>query len=144
MPGQFRCRTKARQSGIFSVRYRTEIIDAGMPMPALVFWMPMPSYAFMYIVMCLFSLLHRQLVKTASKALLTFNMCRMLSRLKSVLFALKNTTPRSLQRTHCSQIPSSPIQFSAELFRYEKEFIVLIRCFGTKFINILPNLAKNF
>jgi hypothetical protein len=36
---------QTRQSGIFSVRYRTEIIDAGMPMPALVFWMPMPSYA---------------------------------------------------------------------------------------------------
>ncbi len=29
----------------FLVRYRTEIIDAGMPMPALVSWMPMPSYA---------------------------------------------------------------------------------------------------
>ncbi len=28
----------------FLVRYRTEIIDAGMPMPALVSWMPMPSY----------------------------------------------------------------------------------------------------
>jgi hypothetical protein len=46
MPGQFRYRTKARQSGIFSVRYQTEIIDAGMPMPALVFWMPMPSYVY--------------------------------------------------------------------------------------------------
>jgi hypothetical protein len=30
----------------FSVRYRTEIIDAGMPMPALVFWMPMHTYDF--------------------------------------------------------------------------------------------------
>ncbi len=29
----------------FLVRYRTEIIDAGMPMPALVSSMPMPSYA---------------------------------------------------------------------------------------------------
>jgi hypothetical protein len=28
----------------FLVRYWTEIIDAGMPMPALVSWMPMPSY----------------------------------------------------------------------------------------------------
>jgi hypothetical protein len=28
----------------FLVRYRTEKIDAGMPMPALVFSMPMPSY----------------------------------------------------------------------------------------------------
>jgi hypothetical protein len=26
------------------VRYRTEMTDAGMPMPALVFWMPMPTY----------------------------------------------------------------------------------------------------
>jgi hypothetical protein len=49
MPGQFRYRTKPRQSGIFSVWYRTEIIDAGMPMPALVFWMPMPSYANQYL-----------------------------------------------------------------------------------------------
>jgi hypothetical protein len=37
-------RTKSRQSGIFLVRYLTEKIDAGMPMPALVFLMPMPSY----------------------------------------------------------------------------------------------------
>jgi hypothetical protein len=37
MPGQVQCRTKPRQSGIFMVRYRTEIVDAGMPMPALVF-----------------------------------------------------------------------------------------------------------
>jgi hypothetical protein len=27
------------------VRYRTEIMDAEMPMPALVFSMPMPSYS---------------------------------------------------------------------------------------------------
>jgi hypothetical protein len=46
MPGQFRYQTKPRQFGIFSVRYRTEIIDAGMLMPALVFWMPMPSYGY--------------------------------------------------------------------------------------------------
>jgi hypothetical protein len=32
------------QSGIFLLRYRTEITDAGMPMPALVLRMPMPSY----------------------------------------------------------------------------------------------------
>ncbi len=44
MPGQVRYRTKPRQSGIFWVRYRTESIDAGMPMPELVSWMPMPSY----------------------------------------------------------------------------------------------------
>jgi hypothetical protein len=37
MPGQVRYRTKPRQSGIFSVQYRTEIIDARMPMPELVF-----------------------------------------------------------------------------------------------------------
>ncbi len=34
MPGQVRYRTKPRQSGIFLVRYRTVIIDAGMPMPS--------------------------------------------------------------------------------------------------------------
>jgi hypothetical protein len=45
MPGIIRYRTKPRQSGIFLVQYRTEIIDAGMPMPALVSLMPMPSYA---------------------------------------------------------------------------------------------------
>jgi hypothetical protein len=45
LPGIVRYRTKPRQSGIFLVWYRTEIIDAGMPMPALVSSMPMPSYA---------------------------------------------------------------------------------------------------
>jgi hypothetical protein len=40
-----RYRTKPMQSGIFLVRYRTKLTDAGMPMTALVFWMPMPSYA---------------------------------------------------------------------------------------------------
>jgi hypothetical protein len=43
MPGLVWYRAKPRQSGIF--RYRTGIIDAGMPMPALVSSMPMPSYA---------------------------------------------------------------------------------------------------
>jgi hypothetical protein len=44
MPGLVRYRTKPRQSGIFLVRYRTGIIDAGMPMPVLVSSMPLPSY----------------------------------------------------------------------------------------------------
>jgi hypothetical protein len=44
--GIVRYRTKPRQPGIFLVRYRTEIIDAGMPMPALVSSMPVPSYAY--------------------------------------------------------------------------------------------------
>jgi hypothetical protein len=44
MPGMVRYRTKPRQSSIFLVRYRTEIIDAGMPMTALVSSMPMPNY----------------------------------------------------------------------------------------------------
>jgi hypothetical protein len=35
--GIVRYQTKPRQSGIFLVHYRTEIIDAGMPMPALSF-----------------------------------------------------------------------------------------------------------
>jgi hypothetical protein len=38
--------TKLTQSGIFLVRYRTEIRDAGMPMPALVSSMLMPSYGY--------------------------------------------------------------------------------------------------
>jgi hypothetical protein len=45
MPGMVRNQTKPRQSGNFLVWYRTEIIDARMPMPALVSSMPMPSYA---------------------------------------------------------------------------------------------------
>ncbi len=45
MPEQAQYRTKLTQSGIFLVRYRTKIRDAGMPMPALVSSMPMPSYA---------------------------------------------------------------------------------------------------
>jgi hypothetical protein len=54
MPEQVWYRTKLTQSGIFLVRYRTKIRDAGMPMPALVFWMPMPSYGFNHIEMLLF------------------------------------------------------------------------------------------
>jgi hypothetical protein len=42
---QVHYRTKLTQSGIFLVRYRTKIRDAGMPMPSLVFSMPMPRYA---------------------------------------------------------------------------------------------------
>jgi hypothetical protein len=34
------------QSGIFLLRYRTEMTDAGMQMPALVLRMPMPNYEF--------------------------------------------------------------------------------------------------
>jgi hypothetical protein len=45
MPEQVRYQTKLTQSGIFLVRYRTKIRDAGMLMPALVSSMPMPSYA---------------------------------------------------------------------------------------------------
>jgi hypothetical protein len=37
MPELFRYRNKETQSGIFLVRYRTEMTDAIMPMPALVF-----------------------------------------------------------------------------------------------------------
>jgi hypothetical protein len=43
-----RYRTKLTQSGIFLVQYRTKIWDAGMPMPALVSSMPMPSYEYKY------------------------------------------------------------------------------------------------
>ncbi len=44
MPKPVRYWTKLTQSSIFLVRYRTKIRDAGMPMPALVCSMPMPSY----------------------------------------------------------------------------------------------------
>ncbi len=44
-------RTKLMQSGIFLVRYRTKIRDAGMPMPALVSSMPMPSSGDTYVYM---------------------------------------------------------------------------------------------
>ncbi len=37
MPELLRYRTKPMQSGIFLVQYRTELVDAGMPMPALIF-----------------------------------------------------------------------------------------------------------
>jgi hypothetical protein len=33
------------QSGIFLLLYRTEMMDAGIPMLVLVLWMPMPTYA---------------------------------------------------------------------------------------------------
>jgi hypothetical protein len=46
MPEQVWYRTTLTQSGIFLVRYRTKIRDAGMSMPAFVFSMPMPSYDF--------------------------------------------------------------------------------------------------
>jgi hypothetical protein len=45
MPELIRYQIKMMQSGIFLLRYRTEMTDAGMPMPALVLRMPMPSYA---------------------------------------------------------------------------------------------------
>jgi hypothetical protein len=45
MPELIRYRNKEMQSGIFLARYRTEMTDAGIPMPALIFWMPMPTYA---------------------------------------------------------------------------------------------------
>ncbi len=45
MPEQVWYRTKLTQSGIFLVRYQTKIRDAGIPMPAFVSSMPMPSYA---------------------------------------------------------------------------------------------------
>ncbi len=45
IPEQIRYRTKLAQSGIFLVQYQTKIRDAGMPMPALVSLILMPSYA---------------------------------------------------------------------------------------------------
>jgi hypothetical protein len=46
MPEQVQYRTKLTKSGSFLIRYRNEIMDAGMPMPALVSSMPMPSYGY--------------------------------------------------------------------------------------------------
>jgi hypothetical protein len=43
--GTSRYRNKGTQSGTGMLRYRTEIHDAGMPMPAASTSMPMPSYA---------------------------------------------------------------------------------------------------
>ncbi len=42
-PEQVRYQTKLTQSGIFLIRCRTKIRDAGMPMLALVSSMPMPN-----------------------------------------------------------------------------------------------------
>ncbi len=53
MPKPVRYQTKLTQSGIFLVRYRTKIQDAGMLMPALVSSMPMPSYAYNRDLSCL-------------------------------------------------------------------------------------------
>jgi hypothetical protein len=45
MPEPIQYWNKIMQSGIFLLRYGTEMTDAGMLMLALVLWMPMPSYA---------------------------------------------------------------------------------------------------
>jgi hypothetical protein len=47
MPEVVRYRIKKTQFGIFLIRYRTEMMDAGVPIPVLVFWMPMPTYAYL-------------------------------------------------------------------------------------------------
>jgi hypothetical protein len=44
MPELIQHRNETTKSDIYLARYRTEMTDAGMPMPALVFWMPMPTY----------------------------------------------------------------------------------------------------
>jgi hypothetical protein len=44
MPEPVRYRNKGTHSGTGMLRYRTEIQDAGMPMPAASTSMPMPSY----------------------------------------------------------------------------------------------------
>jgi hypothetical protein len=45
---QFDPKNKMTQSGTFFTRYQTGMTDAGMPMPALVFRMPMPTYGFRF------------------------------------------------------------------------------------------------
>ncbi len=49
MPKPVRYRTKMTQSGILLDRCQTKIGDAGMPIPALVSLMPMPSYAVCFV-----------------------------------------------------------------------------------------------
>jgi hypothetical protein len=44
MPELIWYQNKTMQSGIFSMRYRTEMTGAGIPMLALVLWMLMPTY----------------------------------------------------------------------------------------------------
>ncbi len=43
MPGAVRYRNKGIQSGTGMLRYRTEMSDAGMPMPAALVSMPLPA-----------------------------------------------------------------------------------------------------
>jgi hypothetical protein len=50
MLGIVRHKTKPRQSGIFLVQYRTEIIDVGMPMPALVSLMPINLFIALHTI----------------------------------------------------------------------------------------------
>jgi hypothetical protein len=45
MPEPIRYQNKTMQSGIFLLRYRTEMTDGGILMPALVLRLPMPTYA---------------------------------------------------------------------------------------------------
>ena len=45
MPEPVQYRNKRTQSGTGMLRYRTEKLDARMPMPAALPTMPMPSYA---------------------------------------------------------------------------------------------------
>jgi hypothetical protein len=42
---------KRTQSGTRMLRYRTEIQDAGVPMPVASAWMPMPSYAKFIVIL---------------------------------------------------------------------------------------------
>jgi hypothetical protein len=44
MPEPILYPNKTMQSGIFLLQFRTEMTDAGMPMPALVLRVPMPNY----------------------------------------------------------------------------------------------------
>jgi hypothetical protein len=43
-----RYRNKVTQSGIFLVQFWNEMTDDGMPIPALVFWMPMPTFDYYF------------------------------------------------------------------------------------------------
>jgi hypothetical protein len=48
VPEPVRYRNKDTQSGSGMLLYRTEMIDAGLPMPAASALMPIPSYVIMF------------------------------------------------------------------------------------------------
>jgi hypothetical protein len=52
IPESVRCQNKWTQSGTAMLRYRTQMMDEGMPMPAESALMPMPSFAPVLLIIC--------------------------------------------------------------------------------------------